>query len=124
MLSFLLISKGPNILNRWEEQGQQLSPKAGGHTVSINDALAIPVGLGANQRYLNPHQEQKWPCAASWKSYKICSSGREELLPKLGPLPGPCMLTFVVKMETSHETSSGELACFLLNNFAFDSPNP
>lgn len=46
------------------------------------------------------------------------------MLSKLCPLLGLCMLTFVIKMENIHETGSGGLACLLLNNFAFDSPNP
>lgn len=44
------------------------------------------------------------------------------MLRKLCPLLGPCVLTFVIKMANIHETCSGGLACFLLNNLAFDSP--
>lgn len=46
------------------------------------------------------------------------------MLSKLSPLLGLCLLTFVIKVENIHEPRSGDLACFLPNNFAFDSPNP
>lgn len=52
------------------------------------EVLLIIRGLRAKQRYQNPHQGQKRHCRASWKAWKICSSGSEWMLGKLCPLLG------------------------------------
>lgn len=44
------------------------------------------------------------------------------MLSKLSPLLGPCVLTFVIRMENIHETCFRGLACFLLNSLALDLP--
>lgn len=76
--------------------------------------------VSSHRRVPESHQEQKCACGSFTGLVKYTQVGvvgnRNSAYCWV-----PCILAVVIKMENIHE-AAGRLACFLLNNLAFDSP--